>query len=92
MFSDNLAFRQNAEDLFDYIEQLHEKEVIFDFTGVTSMSRSFAHQYNLMKSQYSHDIIEIGKSIEIKRMFEFVKKQREKRPLVQISHLRVLTV
>ena len=92
MFSDNLALRQNANDLFDYIESLPEKEIIFDFECVTSMSRSFAHQYALRKNQCTKEITEVGKSIEVIRMFEFVKKQREKKPLIEISNIRVLAI
>ena len=92
IFSDNLAFRQNADDLFDYANLLPERKIIFDFTGITSMSRSFAHQYGIKKKECTKKIIETGKSDDINRMFELVKKHREKKPLIDVENLEVLVI
>lgn len=92
VFSDNLALRQNADDLFDYIESSPTEEIIFDFTGVTSISRSFAHQYTLRKNQCNKKITETGESVEVERVFEFAKKQREKQPPVDMADVRVLAI
>jgi hypothetical protein len=50
-FAPYLALRASADRLFDSIEDSAKKEFLVDFSGVESMTRSFAHQYMLRKKQ-----------------------------------------
>jgi hypothetical protein len=92
LLSDNLALRQNANDLFDYVESLSEGDILFDFTGVTSMSRSFAHQYLLRKKTCKKEITELGKAFDVKKMFDIAEKNRRTEPLIDIKNIKVLTI
>ena len=74
--SNNLALRQSADDLFDFMNRLTESKIIIDFTGIESITRSFAHQYILNKAESKKEILECNIPHEIKPMFELVKRQR----------------
>ena len=52
------------------------RTVVVDFSGVESITRSFAHQYVMNKSLSQKEIIERDISPEIKPMFELVERQR----------------
>jgi len=61
--SKDLALRDIADALFDDIESLTESAVVIDFSEVTSIARSFAHQYSLreevlkeenLRDKYAH--------------------------------------
>lgn len=75
-FSSNLAFRHSADDLFEYIRGLNTTKVMIDFTGVESITRSFAHQYIVNKTKSDKQIIECDIPLKIKPMFELVERQR----------------
>lgn len=80
--SSNLSFRHSADTLFEYINSLDEPRIMVDFSGIESITRSFAHQYVLNKIQSQKEILERDMSVEIKPMFELVERQRA---LVQIE-------
>ncbi|VVB65210.1 Uncharacterised protein [uncultured archaeon] len=73
--SSNLALRYSADDLFDYINNLNESRIVLDFSGIESITRSFAHQYILNKSKSNKQIVECDVPINIKPMFELVERQ-----------------
>lgn len=75
--SSNLAFRHSADYLFDYINSLNESRIVVDFSGVESISRSFAHQYITNKTKSNKCIIERDIPPDIKPMFELVERQRQ---------------
>lgn len=54
-----LALRETADRLFDQIEHDSSKEAIVDFSGIESMTRSFAHQYILRKQKSRKTISEV---------------------------------
>lgn len=41
--SSNLGFRDHVADFIDTLERREEPNIIVDFTGVTTISRGFAH-------------------------------------------------
>lgn len=75
-FSSNLAFRHSADDLFDYINSLSTQKIVIDFTGIKSITRSFAHQYIVNKTKSEKQIAECEIPLTIKPMFELVERQR----------------
>jgi hypothetical protein len=75
-FSSNLAFRHSADDLFEYINSLSTQQVVIDFSGIKSITRSFAHQYIVNKIKSDKQIAECEIPLKIKPMFELVERQR----------------
>jgi hypothetical protein len=73
-----LAFRHSADDLFDYINSLSTPMVMINFSGIKSITRSFAHQYVVNKTKSNKQIIECEIPLKIKPMFELVERQRKK--------------
>ena len=76
--SQNLAFRDSADDLFNYISSLKESSIIIDFSEIKSMSSSFAHQYLTNKKVTKKDITETNKAFNIIQMFELVERRNSK--------------
>lgn len=74
--SSNLAFRHSADDLFNYINSINESRIVVDFSGVESITRSFAHQYIMNKIESNKHVIECDIPPNIKPMFELVERQR----------------
>jgi hypothetical protein len=74
--SSNLAFRHSADDLFEYINSLSASKIMIDFSGITSITRSFAHQYIVNKIKSDKQIFECEMPSNIKPMFELVERQR----------------
>ena len=75
--SSNLALRHSADALFDYINSLNESRIIINFSGIESITRSFAHQYAANKIKTNKQIIECDIPLKIKPMFELVERQRQ---------------
>lgn len=76
--SSNLSFRHSADALFDYINGLDESKIVVDFSGIESITRSFAHQYVLNKFESKKHILERDIPHEITPMFELVERQRSR--------------
>lgn len=77
--STNLAFRGSADDFFDYVNSLDESKIVIDFSGIESISRSFVHQYTINKLRSNKQITDINIPVNIKPMFELVKRQRSEK-------------
>jgi translation initiation factor IF-3 len=74
----NLSLRVYADDFFEFIESLDQKEIVIDFDGIISTSRSFAQEFlNLMKNT-SKDISLINQSEDIKAVFKAAQRPRKK--------------
>ncbi len=80
--SKDLALRSSAEKLFAYINQLSDTKITLDFSGVTSISRSFAHEYVQNRRTSNKEILEINLSSDIKKMFELVVNNPQKMKLI----------
>lgn len=88
----DLALRNSADDLFEYLESLPEKEIIIDFVGVKSISRSFAHEYFTKKNQSKKSIIEINVPENVKKMFRVVEQPRDKTLAFDIKSIRAISL
>ncbi|MHB1811271.1 MAG: STAS-like domain-containing protein [Thermoplasmataceae archaeon] len=86
----DLATRIGCDDLFKLIEQIPDEKVTLEFSGVLSISRSFAHEYNMKKSISIKAITEVNTPTSVRQMFEFVKKQIKKKPIENNSVNSVL--
>ena len=75
LISQNLAFRQSADDLFSYISDLRESNIIVDFSEIKSITSSFAHQYLMNKKTCQKHIIEIDMPTNAVQMFELVERR-----------------
>jgi hypothetical protein len=86
--SSDLAFRDSADDLFNHINDIDASKIVVDFSGVESITRSFAHQYIMNKVKSDKQIVECDIPSEIEPMFELVERQRldqRKRPTEPMS-------
>jgi hypothetical protein len=92
VFSDNLAFRQNADRLFDDIRAAKADKVTLDFTKVMTMSRSFAHQYLQQKNKCSKNIHEIGMREDVVKMLEIAKSNKVQQHPLDFSKMSILTL
>lgn len=61
-----LAFRASADRLFDKIESDPRNSVVVDFSGIETITRSFAHQYAIRKQASRKTISEIRITRKIK--------------------------
>jgi Ethanolamine utilization protein EutJ (predicted chaperonin) len=77
----DLATRNGCDKLFELLEQTPEKKITLDFSNVSSISRSFAHQYLRKKNLSKKVISEVHVPILVQRMLDFVKNQTEKKPI-----------
>lgn len=75
--SKDLALRSSAEKFFANISQSSDKKIIIDFSGVTSISRSFAHQYAQSKKMSNKEITETNLSSDVTKMFEIVNNPQK---------------
>jgi hypothetical protein len=80
----DLASRNSCNEMFDNIEMKKGMKVFIDFAGVSSISRSFAHQYLLRKKRSVKVITELNIPEDIKNMMNFVQKESTRKV---ISHL-----
>ena len=87
--SADLALRDSAEKLFDYIDSLSVKQVVLDFSGIRSISRSFAQEYLSRKSDSQKTLEEIKIPKNIQKMFEVVGETTSKCQLVPFASVSV---
>ncbi len=90
--SKDLALRNIADALFDDIESLSERKVVIDFSGTSTITRSFAHQYSLRKKASKKDISEINMPTNIRKMFDIVENKYEKTKLIEIGSVKPIVV
>ena len=74
--SENLATRESADSFFNTIEKLRAEKIIVNFSGVTFMSRSFAHQYLTREKESNKQITNTHEPKEVKKMLELVKESK----------------
>ena len=91
----NLMLRGVADAFFDRLEKMDEENLMLDFTGVESISRSFAHQYMIRKKVSTKAITEVHMPSDVTRMLELVERSSSNRPrimLPKISQRKVVTI
>lgn len=78
----NLALRHSADRLFDCIDSLKNTNVVIDFHGVHTASRSFMHQFlRRLERSNKHNIDCVNMSENVKKMRDIVKSPT-KTPMV----------
>jgi hypothetical protein len=80
-----LGFRDSAVDFFKEIESISADEIEIDFTGVTFISRSFAHEYIMQKKRSNKEIKEINMSESIEKMFKIVLNSKNRNKKINIT-------
>lgn len=88
----HLALRYSADKLFDYIDSLKNADIIIDFNGVHTTSRSFMQQflYRLQKSDIP--ITCINEAENIKKMRDIVTTPKGKPVIVNPAPERVMNL
>ncbi|MGD1836606.1 MAG: hypothetical protein ACPKPY_00925 [Nitrososphaeraceae archaeon] len=74
MISSDLAFRNNADSLFDKLDSSQYDKIKLDFLDVKSISRSFAHEYSIRKKNSRKIIVEVNMPKNIEKMLRIVEK------------------
>ncbi len=92
LLSPDLAFRNTAKSLLDYIASLPEENIIIDFTGIRSITRSFAQEYIIRKKEIEKNIIEINVPRSIDKMFCVVSSFSKKSRLLKFHKKRPMTL
>ncbi|MHB1470092.1 MAG: hypothetical protein ACYCSA_00940 [Thermoplasmataceae archaeon] len=88
----DLATRNGCDNLFLLLEQNPDDEVILDFFDVTSISRSFAHQYLMKQSESTKTISEVNVPPVVRKMFEFVKNQNTRKKQVGDDNTKIVII
>lgn len=88
--SADLALRTVADDLVDWLESLPTDRITLDFTGVHSISRSFAHQYVSRKKTSTKQINEINLPDNIAKMFWVVENPARNPSLLNLDSIPVV--
>ncbi len=74
VISENLIFRNSANELFNHINFINAPKIIVDFRKVKSITRSFAHQYLINKEKSNKNIIDVNIDSNINKMFLLIRK------------------
>lgn len=81
VLSEDLLLRDVVGNLFKRINLVKSKEVILDFKGVKSISRSFAQEYLNNKITLSKKLKEENVSLNLKKMFHVVNNSKPRTTL-----------
>ena len=90
VISPDLALRNSAEYLFKVIDRLSDDRITVDFTGVKSITRSFADEYLNRKKSSKKMIIEINVSDVVTQMFDVIEKKPSKFPVPKTNKQKAL--
>jgi Asp-tRNA(Asn)/Glu-tRNA(Gln) amidotransferase B subunit len=83
--SEDLSLRNMVSNIFKTEEFQKDDDVMIDFTGIKSISRSFAHEYLQHKERQNCKVLELNMPSNIKKMFEIVESTKIKSELVKNS-------
>lgn len=84
--ADNLATRNSADMLFDYINSQKQKTITLDFKSVQFATRSFMHEYSLKKLDTKKKIIEKNMSKDLKKMLKVAaESESDKTPQLELT-------
>jgi hypothetical protein len=93
MISADLALRHAADSFFSKLELLPDDNLVVSFSGVRSISRSFAHEYTLRKKKSTKKITESDVPLNVKKMFQLIINVRgRKESLLDLDSMPVITV
>ena len=74
----HLSLRDSANQLFDEVVNIQNQTVILDFSGVQTMSRSFAQQFLSRMDVADRQIVCMNEPKSIELMFDVVIAKRDK--------------
>ena len=77
----HLSLRDSVNYFFDQLDTFKSNEIMIDFSGVQTISRSFAQQFLVRINSSNKKIVCINQLNNIKTMFELVKANGDK-PIV----------
>jgi hypothetical protein len=72
ILSPDLALRDSAARLFNKLYSTKDAQVVVDFSGVRSITRSFAHEYCKRKTESAMHISEIHVPANVRKMIAAV--------------------
>ena len=88
----DLATRNGCDNMFSLIEQSQDSNITLDFSEVSSISRSFAHEYIIKKKLSSKTVSEIHVPVSVRKMLELVNsKQFQKKP-IENKNMKTVTI
>ena len=90
--SEDLSLRNMVSNIFQAAEFQSRDAVVIDFTGIKSISRSFAHEYRQHKAEQKCEIYETNVPLNISKMFEIVKSGKEKPELIRDTTPREMLI
>jgi len=90
--SADLALRNNADSFFDDIENSRYDEIVIDFAEVKSISRSFAHQYQIRKKASKKMIRETHVPEHVAKMFRVINSSSSKSRVVMDTSAPLMTI
>ncbi len=88
MLTADLALRDTADRLFDAIEKAPSDKVSIDLAGVRSMTRSFAHQYLIRRTESKKTIAEKNMVANVRNMLSAVKRTPRKSKFVMLNRAK----
>ena len=80
--SEDLSLRNMVSNIFKAIEFQSMDTVVIDFTGIKSISRSFAHEYTQYRAKQKCKVSETNMPPNISKMFEIVENVKTKPELI----------
>ena len=90
--SSDLALRDYAKSFFNMLEKESDEKITIDFANVTSISRSFAHEYLLNKQKIKKQIKETNIPSNIQKMFDIVMENTSKPKLIDVEKTQIITL
>lgn len=90
--SSDLAMRRSADTFFDHLEKMRSEELVVDFSGVRSISRSFAHEYLLRKRTSRKRIIEQNVPADVSKMMAIIRNASPRKSLFSPDSVRMVEV
>ncbi|MFA6329474.1 MAG: DUF4325 domain-containing protein [Candidatus Micrarchaeia archaeon] len=86
----DLALRASADRLFDKINSLRVDTVMVDFSKVRSISRSFAHQYVVRRSESQKKVAEAHVPENVRKMLAVVEEPAPKKRLINLKQIGII--
>lgn len=81
-----------ASSFFDKIEKSQAKQIVIDFKGIKSISRSFAQEYQSRKAKSKKNITEANIPENVEKMFEIVNEQESRTPIIDLKSVKVICI
>jgi anti-anti-sigma regulatory factor len=86
--SSDLALRNSADSFFNSIDARKTKNITIDFSGVYSISRSFAQEYLKRKLASRKNLVDVNVPDNVRKMFEAVKSHEERKSFLNRSSMK----